>query len=88
MFFIVNHTIRDVGAFEDLLKRNPAVPAGLTLHGVYPSRNLEQAFCLWEAPDKQSLRDFLDDLMYHMARNEYIEVNEKLAVGLPVQAPH
>ena len=59
------------------------LPEGLQLPTVAPSPDGKRAICIWEADSVDSVRSFVDTASEGMATNEYFEVNEQNAQGLP-----
>jgi hypothetical protein len=87
MFIIANHNIQDPDAFWSIVKEGPGtgkIPAHLKLHGMFPSTNSMRAICLWEAESPEAVNTFLRQLLGDTSKDELFEVNEEVAVGLPV----
>jgi hypothetical protein len=85
MYSIAIHQISDpekfwAGAAEMQL------PEGLTLHTVAPNQDGTRAVCFWEADSIDSVRDFVESTAGDISTNEYFEVNDQTAMGLPTTA--
>jgi hypothetical protein len=85
MYTIAIHQISDpekfwAGAAEMQL------PDGLTLHTVAPNQDGTRAVCFWEADSIDSVRDFVESNVGDISTNEYFEVNDQTAMGLPTNA--
>lgn len=84
MFIVVCHHYgepEDFNAFFDLATKQP-IPMHIVLHGVYPATDRRHAFCLWEAEDQRQVQDFLERAFGRLSRNEYMEINEAMSLGL------
>ena len=88
MFIIANHNIQDPDAFWSIVKREAGnIPSGLKLHGMFPSTNPMRSVCLWEAESPEAVNSFLNEAFGNdVVKNELYEVNQELAIGLPVVA--
>ena len=87
MFIIAKHTASDPDAFiqaaGEMLDDPSAIPDEYTIRQVYPASTNEEAICLWEAESIESLQGFLDPALDGKSTQEYFEVNESIALGLP-----
>lgn len=87
MFIIANHTIQDPDAFWAIVKREANnIPPNLKLHGMFPSTNAMRSVCLWEAESPEVVNQFLRQMLGDKSKDEFFEVNQEIAVGLPVAA--
>ena len=59
------------------------LPAGLKALAYLPSVDGRKADCVWEADSVWALRKFIDRETTGAARNEYFEVKDEAAIGLP-----
>ena len=86
MYIIVNHLINAPNNFWALIREKVnEIPSHLTLHSVFPSRDLMKAVCVWEAENIDVVKRYLDEIFGDFSRNDYYEVNSNAAVGLPVK---
>lgn len=84
MFIIVNHEIRDAAAFWGRAQEAlPSLPANIRIHGVFPGTDGARATCLWEADTMENMREYLESQVGDVSRNEYMEVAQATAMGLP-----
>ena len=84
MLVIAHHNISDPEGFWAAAEKvTQNLPAGLKLHGVYPSTDLKTGTCLWEAENAQDVQQFLDTNAGQYAKNFCYEVNVEKSVGLP-----
>jgi hypothetical protein len=59
------------------------LPQGTTLHSAIPNRDGSRAVCVWESDSLDTVRDFVESNAGDISDNEYYEVNEQNAMGLP-----
>jgi len=59
------------------------LPSGLNALVYLPSVDGRKADCVWEADSVWALRKFIDRETTGAARNEYFEVKDEAAIGLP-----
>jgi hypothetical protein len=82
MYTIAIHQISDPekfwGAAGDM-----ELPEGLTLHSAIPNQDGSRAVCVWESDSLASVRDFVETNAGDISTNEFFEVNEQNAMGLP-----
>ncbi len=84
MLIIAHHNVNDPENFWNAAKEvTKSLPSNMTLHGVYPSKDLKSGTCLWEAEDVQTVQSFLDENAGKFAKNFCYEVNVNESVGLP-----
>lgn len=89
MHILVHHDITDPQQWEENVKRigemieHGQLPKGLKGLMYLPSTDGRHATCLWEAPTLLALRVFLDREAGMAANNDYSEVKEDAAFGLP-----
>jgi hypothetical protein len=83
MYVIIQHSINSPDRFWEIVKGVTSFPPGMTLHATLPSSDGKKAVCIWEAPSVDSVRDLVDSAVGTFSSNEYFEVSEKDAVGLP-----
>jgi hypothetical protein len=87
MFIIANHTIQDPDAFWSIIKKGSEtglIPDHLKLHGMFPSTNSLRSICLWEAESPEAVNKFLRQTFGDISKDELFEVNQEVAIGLPV----
>ncbi len=83
MFVIIQHSISSPAKFWEIVKGVTSTPAGMTPHSTLPSSDGKKAVCLWQAPSVASVKSFVEPAVGTLSSNEYFEVNEKDASGLP-----
>ena len=85
MYFVAKHRISDPERFWGAVRAAMAGPPaeGVRLHGTYPNRDGTEAVCLWEADSLAAVRAAVEGVVGDTSRNEYFEVDEANAIGLP-----
>ncbi len=83
MFVIVNHTITDPGSFWGALKTAGSPPAGSKVHQMLPSADGQQATCLWESADVETVRGLVEGTVGKSSTNTFFAVDAAQAMGLP-----
>lgn len=94
MIVSIHHQIRDAKQWTEATRHIMAdmeqgrLPQGLKGLMYLPSADGRQADCLWEADKLEHLKSFIDGKTGKAAMNEYFQVNDRAAVGLPAhEAP-
>jgi hypothetical protein len=82
MYVVAIHRISDPGKFLSTAQTTE-LPAGLTLHSLLPSQDGSQAVCLWEGSSVEDVRALVEGPVGEISRNEYFQVEDAKAVGLP-----
>jgi hypothetical protein len=59
------------------------LPQGTALHSAIPNQDGSRAVCIWESDSVGTVRDFVEGEVGDVSDNEYYEVNDKNAMGLP-----
>jgi hypothetical protein len=80
MYVIAIHDISDPDTFWS---NQPDLPDGLELPTVAPSPDGTRAICVWKGASVDAVREFVDGATEGVATNEFFEVNEDNAQGLP-----
>ena len=83
MYITVIHTIHDPEKFwrPDLAD---LIPEGVSLHQALPNADGSRAACLWEAESQEEVKKVVEgNVGPPISDNEYFEVNEQNAQGLP-----
>ena len=83
MFIVVEHTITNQDVFFGLVPKVTDAPSGIKALQFLPSKDKNQAVCLWEANSADALKSFLEPLTAKSSRNVYFAVDSKKAMGLP-----
>jgi hypothetical protein len=83
MYVIIQHNITSPAKFWEIVKGVKSVPEGTKLHSTIPSSDGKKAVCIWQAPSVASVKNFVEPAVGTLSSNEYFEVNEKDAMGLP-----
>lgn len=87
MFISVIHRISDPDTFwANAASAANDIPADLKLHQTVTSNDRSTAICLWEAASADSVRDLLEPLFGSVCKNEYIEIDPSVSMGLPATA--
>jgi hypothetical protein len=85
MFIIANHNIQDPDAFWSIVKKEAAnIPPNIKLRAMFPSTNPLRNVCLWEAESIGEVNKFLRQTFGEISKDELFEVNQEVAIGLPV----
>jgi hypothetical protein len=88
MHCVIRHDISDPEKWERSVKNIMAMieqsrlPAGVKPVQYLPSTDGRNADCLWQADSLRSLQSFIERETSG-ARNEYFEVKDEAAIGLP-----
>ena len=89
MHVVIHHNVSDPMKWERSHKNimsmieQHRLPAGLKPLEYLPSVDGRKADCVWEAPSVGALQKFIDGETTGAARNEYFEVKDEVAIGLP-----
>jgi hypothetical protein len=59
------------------------LPQGTALHSAIPNQDGSRAVCVWESDSMDTVRDFVETRVGDISDNEYFEVNDQNAMGLP-----
>jgi hypothetical protein len=85
MYAIAIHAISDPQTFW-AAAADLQPPEGTTLHSAIPNDDGSRAVCVWESDSLDTVRDFVESNAGEISKNEYFEVNEQNAMGLPQSA--
>jgi hypothetical protein len=91
MIISVHHMIKNPEKWEQSVKHIMALsdqgrlPQGLKGLMFLPGMDGHRADCIWEATSMESLKSFLDSENGSAAKNEYFQVDDASAFGLPAQ---
>lgn len=89
MHAVIRHYINDPVKWDRTTKNilsmveQHRLPRGLKPLEYLPSVDGRKADCVWEAGSLQDLQQFMDHETTGAARNEYFEVKDEAAIGLP-----
>jgi len=89
MHVVIHHRISDPVKWERTEKNimsmidKHQLPAGLKPLEYLPSVDGRKALCVWQAPSVAAVQKFIDGQTGGAAQNEYFEVKEQAAIGLP-----
>jgi len=89
MIVAVHHMIKNPEKWEQSVKHIMALaeqgrlPQGLKGLMFLPGMDGHRADCVWEANSMESLKSFLDGENGSAAKNEYFQVDDASAFGLP-----
>ena len=86
MFISVHHKIANPGQFWAAAQKNlPNLPEpGVQrVVNVFPSTDLSEAMCIWEADSIDALDKYLRSKVFNWSRESYFEINAANAIGLP-----
>ena len=85
MFISVNHQINNPADFwASAQKSLPNLPEG-GVHrvlNVFPSADMSQATCIWEADSIETLDKYLRTKVQNWSKETYFEINAAHAMGL------
>ncbi len=90
MIISVHHLINDPDRWQQAtmrimaLSEHDQLPKGLKGLLFLPGMDGHKADCVWEADSLESLQKFLDREIGTGAKNEYFQVDDASAFGLPV----
>lgn len=82
MHVVAIHDIKDPAKFWDLAQ-SAEPPEGVTLVQTYPNPAGNRAICLWRADSVGTVKNVVESTMAGISENEFFEVNEANAMGLP-----
>lgn len=89
MFVCVLHRdVNDWQRFDALGADVPHAPDGCEALAYFPARDHRSAIYVWRASDLNALRQWLDGKTAGLCQNEYCEIDERHAMGLPKVAIH
>ena len=83
MHVAVIHEISDPQGFWSAVQEAGDPPEDVTLHSALPNGDGSRAVCVWEAQTLDRVREVVEGTSGDRSRNEYFEVNESNAQGLP-----
>jgi hypothetical protein len=92
MIVAVHHMIKNPEKWEQSVKHIMALaeqgrlPQGLKGLMFLPGMDGHRADCVWEANSMESLKSFLDGENGSAAKNEYFQVDDASAFGLPAHS--
>jgi len=88
MYVGVKHRITDPDRFFSGTAEEVAqnAPPGVTGRQFLPSKDRTAAICLWEGDSVDAVRDYVDSVTGDASENEYFEISEEYAFGLPEAA--
>ena len=82
MYVIAIHDISDPDAFWAEAQQLD-IPDGMELPTVAPSSDGKRAICIWKGDSVDAVRELVDGASEGIATQEYFEVNDENAQGLP-----
>ncbi len=82
MYVIAIHAVSDPKTFWAAAE-GLELPEGTTLHSAIPNEDGTRAVCVWQSDSVETVRDFVEDNVGKVSKNEYFPVNEQNAMGLP-----
>jgi len=84
MYIVVQHRFREPRtAWASAQQGLANLPAGLTLHHPFPTKDGSLVVCVWEAGSVAQVREFIERALGRVSQNEYFEVENKQGVALP-----
>ena len=87
MFVSVIHRVSDPDAFWAAATSGAEkIPAELKLSQSVTSEDRSTTICLWESPSLDEVRGFVEPLLGHVSKNEYLPIDPKNSMGLPTTA--
>ncbi|WP_194777896.1 hypothetical protein [Pararhodonellum marinum] len=85
MFIAIKHEIHDPKKFQKCAEEVFPLPDHLHVHHFYPSVNMKEAVCLYEAASIDQLSEYLDQKLGTASTQYYFTVLSEHAIGLPEQ---
>lgn len=85
MFISVHHQINNPGEFWSSAQKSlPELPvAGVQrIINVFPSSDMTEATCIWEADSIEDLNKYLRSKVFDWSKETYFEINAANAMGL------
>jgi hypothetical protein len=85
MFISVHHKINNQSEFwASAQKSLPNLPEGNVKRvlNVFPSSNMSEATCIWEADSIEALDKYLRSKVFDWSKETYFEINADHAMGL------
>ena len=82
MYVVAIHAIDDPKAFWEGAQALE-IPEGTTLHSTSPNEDGTRAVCLWESDSVATVEAIIEGAAGDISTNEYFDVNEQNAMGLP-----
>ena len=89
MHVVIHHQISDARKWETSYQhimsmiQQHRLPTGLKALEYLPSVDGRKADCVWEAESLSALKMFIEGETTGAARNDYFEVRDQAAIGLP-----
>lgn len=86
MFISVHHQITDPGQFWASAQKslpNLPEPGVQRVVNVFPSNDMKEATCIWEADSIDALDKYLRSKVFNWSKETYFEINAANAMGLP-----
>jgi len=86
MFIPVHHEIANPGEFWASAKSslpNLFQPGVQRVVNVFPSNDMSEATCIWEADSIDTLDKYLRSKVLNWSKETYFEINATNAMGLP-----
>jgi len=82
MHIVAIHDISDPEKFWSAVQAAD-IPVDIKLHQTLPNQQGSRAVCLWEADSTDKVRDLVDGAVGQYSQNQFFEVNDQNAMGLP-----
>jgi hypothetical protein len=82
MHVIAIHSISDPDRFWGAAD-STEIPEGTTLRSALPNEDGSRAVCVWESDSLDSVKQLVEGTVGDVSNNEFFEVNEQNAQGLP-----
>ena len=82
MHIIAIHSISDPDRFWGAADSSE-IPEGTTLRSALPNEDGSRAVCVWESDSVDSVKELVESTVGDVSKNEFFEVNEQNAQGLP-----
>jgi len=82
MYVVAIHAIDDPKAFWEGAQALE-IPEGTILHSAIPNDDGTRAVCLWESGSVATVEAIVEGAAGNVSTNEYFDVNEQNATGLP-----
>jgi hypothetical protein len=82
MHLLVHHQISKPDEFLAIVQSGGKFPEGFEVLAFLPDVSHQNATCIWEAPDVNSLRSLVEPVLKNTCVNTYQQIDDNLAMWL------
>ncbi len=86
--WVLHRDIRDWNRFDAIGADTAHAPANARSLAYFPARDHRSAVCVWRTDDMGALCAWIDGKTVGLSTNEYVEIDDKHAMGLVKVAAH